>query len=99
LVTFGAPLRKLYGWAFPYYFADEVLRQLVDDDSRTRVLAWHNYHYDTDYIGGPVFEEQPPAGEVDKPLPDPQTSWYIYGQPPPALGRHSGYWADPEMNT
>lgn len=99
LVTFGAPLRKLYGWAFPYYFANEVLRQLVDDDSRTRVLAWRNYHYDTDYIGGPVFEEQPPAGEVDKPLPDPRTSWYIYGQPPPALGRHSGYWADPQMWT
>jgi hypothetical protein len=97
LVTFGAPLRKLYGWAFPSYFGDAVLRQLVDGDSRTRAIVWHNYHYDTDYIGGPVFGEQPPAGQVDRPLPDPQTRWYIYGQPRPALGRHSGYWADPEM--
>ena len=96
LVTFGSPLRKLYGWAFPYYFADTVLRQLMDKSSRTRVLAWHNYHYLTDFIGGPALDERPPA-DVDKPLPDPQTSWYIYGQPPPALGRHSGYWADPEV--
>jgi hypothetical protein len=96
LVTFGSPLRKLYGWAFPYYFADTVLRQLVKPTSRARVLAWHNYHYDTDYIGGPVFDGQAPA-DVDHPLPDPQMSWYIWGQPPPALGRHSGYWADPGM--
>jgi hypothetical protein len=96
LVTFGAPLRKLYGWAFPYYFADDVLCQLADPDSRTRVLAWHNYYYDTDYIGGPAFDRQGAAG-VDKQLPDPQMSWYIWGQPPPALGRHSGYWADLAM--
>jgi hypothetical protein len=98
LVTFGAPLRKLYGWAFPYYFADDMLRRLTGEGSRTRVVAWHNYYYETDYIGGPVLDGQG-AGDVDTQLPDPRMSWYIWGQPPPALGRHSGYWADPAMWT
>lgn len=94
LATFGAPLRKLYGWAFPYYFRDEVLRELAEP-AKTHLAAWRNYYYLTDYIGGAALEA--PAPEVDKELLDPSTSWMIYGQPPPVTGRHSGYWNDPVM--
>jgi hypothetical protein len=96
LVTFGAPLRTLYGWAFPAYFGDEVLRRLVPARSTgTAVCAWRNFYYRTDYIGADVLAE-PPCG-VDTELPDPPTHWYVFGQPPPAVRRHSGYWSDPAV--
>ncbi|MFC7240902.1 hypothetical protein ACFQO7_00280 [Catellatospora aurea] len=91
LVTFGSPLRTLYGWAFPAYFTDSVLRSL-----EPRLLAWRNFHYDTDYIGGAALAAQP-ASTVDVLLPDPETCWYIYGQPLPLARRHTGYWDDPAV--
>ncbi len=108
LVTFGSPLRTLYGWAFPAYFGDEVLRQLMPSGSAAppaaatgpagarSVYAWRNFYYQTDYIGGAVLAAAPPA-DVDAELPDPITSWYIFGQPVPPVTRHSGYWADPAV--
>jgi hypothetical protein len=88
LVTFGSPLGKLYGWAFPAYFGPSILATL-----KTRVWRWHNYFYDSDAIGGPV-AAAPDANSSDVRLLDPPTPWYIYGQDPPKLGGHSGYWAD-----
>ncbi|MDG4829138.1 hypothetical protein O7627_07440 [Solwaraspora sp. WMMD1047] len=98
LVTFGSPLRTLYGWAFPAYFNDDVLRRLVSPEagSGTQVYAWRNFYYQTDYIGGPVLGGEP-TSEVDVELPDPATCWHIFGQAKPAPTRHSGYWADPAM--
>ncbi|WP_329107840.1 hypothetical protein OG792_05205 [Micromonospora sp. NBC_01699] len=107
-VTFGSPLRTLYGWAFPAYFDDAVLHRLDPSDgtSTAAVREWRNFYYLTDYIGGPVLAPTPTIGTgtttgsarpVDVELPDPQTSWYIYGQPEPVAGRHSGYWADPTV--
>ena len=49
LVTFGCPLTKLYGWAFPSYFGLDRLCP--------RVWRWHNFYYQTDYIGGHVFRD------------------------------------------
>lgn len=98
LVTFGSPLRTLYGWAFPAYFDEAVLRRLAPPDGAVAVHEWRNFYYLTDYIGGPVLApETGGAGEVDVELPDPRTSWHIYGQPEPAPGRHSGYWSDPAV--
>lgn len=91
LVTFGSPLRTLYGWAFPAYFSDGVLRTL---ESRTQ--TWRNFYYDTDYIGGAALTATP-AAPVDVILPDPETCWYIYGQPQPLARRHTGYWDDPAV--
>nr|MDT0662277.1 hypothetical protein [Micromonospora sp. DSM 115978] len=96
LVTFGSPLRTLYGWAFPAYFNDDVLRRLVSADDGSPVYAWRNFSYRTDYIGGPVLGG-PASTEVDVELPDPPTCWHIFGQPKPAPTRHSGYWSDPAM--
>lgn len=91
VVTFGSPLRKLYGWAFPAYFDDGTL-----DRGRQRMWAWRNFHYDTDYIGGPVLADTA-TNKVDQRLDDPPTSWYVFGQQSPPLGRHSGYWIDPQV--
>jgi hypothetical protein len=91
LVTFGCPLSKLYGWAFPAYFGPETMADLESKTSQ-----WRNFYYATDYIGGRV------AGTnevVNHELTDPPTTWYIYGQNPPMLGRHSGYWTDPRLWT
>ncbi|MFI6758930.1 hypothetical protein ACIBF5_07270 [Micromonospora sp. NPDC050417] len=105
LVTFGSPLRTLYGWAFPAYFDDRVLRQLAPSagtagtDRTAGVYEWRNFYYLTDYIGGAVLAPGPGAAAqpVDVELPDPRTSWHIYGQPEPVPGRHSGYWSDPTV--
>ncbi|MBY8870382.1 hypothetical protein K7640_00810 [Micromonospora sp. PLK6-60] len=86
LVTFGSPVTKLYGWAFPAYFGPDALGA-----DRPRTWRWRNFWYPTDYIGGPVLADS--AG-VDEALTDPPTCWYVYGQDPPVLGRHSGYWGD-----
>ncbi|MER5335280.1 hypothetical protein [Micromonospora sp. NPDC002717] len=91
LVTFGSPLTKLYAWGFPAYFADGALGA-----DRPTVWRWRNFYYETDFIGGPIFPDDP-ANEVDQMLTDPPTAWYVHGQQPPVLGRHSGYWTDPRV--
>ena len=83
LVTFGSPLTKLYGWAFPAYIHGEVL---------DRLRAWRNFSYPTDYIGGPIGRDG-----VDVALPDPGTAWYVAGEPMPGMRRHTGYWSDEAM--
>ena len=90
LVTFGSPLGKLYRWGFPSWVDDDVLAGLAGPDT-----AWVNLHYATDYIGGPVFRSA--AAGVDRRLPDPRTCSYVYGQPLPPVGAHSGYWRDPAV--
>ena len=87
-MTFGSPVTKLYGWAFPAYFGSDAL-----SPDRPRTWRWCNFFYGTDPIGGPIFPDHPSAG-VDQVLSDPPSAWYVYGQEPPVLGRHSGYWID-----
>ncbi|SNR85501.1 hypothetical protein [Blastococcus mobilis] len=93
LVTFGSPLRTLYSWAFPAYFNSTVLSRLRPATaSGTGIRAWRNLYYQTDYIGREIG-----TAAADQELPDPITCWYVYGQPEPAPGRHSGYWTDPKV--
>jgi hypothetical protein len=98
LITFGSPAGKLYAWAFPAYVATELLTPLAPGGGG-HVRDWLNFYYPTDPIAGPVAGQMPsPASDlVDKPLPDPADSWYVYGQPRPAPQGHSGYWADPRV--
>jgi hypothetical protein len=98
LITFGSPAGKLYAWAFPAYITTEMLTPLAPGGGG-HVHDWLNIYYPTDPIAGAVAGQMPsPASDlVDKPLPDPAESWYIYGQPLPAPQGHSGYWADPRV--
>jgi len=104
LVTFGAPLRKLYGQAFPAYWSVERIKQLsrpnqslvlglTDGSSQSSSISrWTNVYYLTDYIGGAV-----DVGGVDRRLPDPAHRFYVYGQPPDKVMSHTGYWNDPKF--
>ncbi|RZS89902.1 hypothetical protein EV189_1681 [Motilibacter rhizosphaerae] len=84
LATFGSPLVRLYAWAFPAYVSPAVLATLDQGLS-----GWRNFCYASDMIGGPVH-----VPSVDVALPDPQSCWHRYGQPPPPPLGHSGYWQD-----
>jgi hypothetical protein len=92
LVTFGAPLKKLYHWAFPAYLPAAHFDSLNQGAAGGDVL-WRNVFYPTDYIGGPCDES------ADERLSDPPTSLYVYGQPAPAVLTHTGYWRDPRFWT
>jgi hypothetical protein len=93
LATFGCPAIKLYGWAFPAYMRDRVLALLAPGGDG-HVAGWSNFWYATDPIGARVGIDG-----VDVPLPDPAESYFVYGEPPPSPGAHSGYWADQRVWT
>lgn len=92
LVTFGSPLMSLYGWAFPAYLNGRVFDLLAGVGEASPVRCWRNFSYQTDYIGGPIGRDR-----VDVPLPDPETAWYVAGEPMPKMRRHTGYWSDAAM--
>jgi hypothetical protein len=97
LVTYGAPLTRLYRRAFPAYFGDAMFAELYDDVGAADA-RWRNFHRRTDLIGGPVFTGPDAAhGDADQCLLDPDTSWYVPRDPLPAVRGHSGYMHDPCM--
>ncbi|WP_377272528.1 hypothetical protein [Peterkaempfera sp. SMS 1(5)a] len=75
LLTYGSPLRRLYGRFFPAYMATEDLVRL-----RSHVPAWRNLYRCTDPIGGPV--EVPPAGSEEPVDAPPFTDPLSYGRTP-----------------
>ncbi|MFJ6938802.1 hypothetical protein [Streptomyces sp. NPDC101132] len=92
LLTYGSPLRRLYGRWFPAHFGPGPLTDLHGAIGR-----WRNLWRATDPIGGPVGYEASGPERVDRgPLKDP----LAYGRtadhplPAPLLG-HSDYQADP----
>jgi hypothetical protein len=94
LLTYGSPLRRLYGRWFPAYFGDGALAAL---DEETH--AWRNLWRLTDPIGGPVRPTSPdgrPSGVDRKPLKDPLAFERTPEHPlPAAINAHSDYQADP----
>jgi hypothetical protein len=103
LITYGAPLHRLYGRLFPAFFGADALGDagafLIQARQDTYTSAdrsrwpWRNLYRTSDPIGGPVF---PPSGcaDVDRLLIDP-----VFAKSPgdnsypPTLG-HSGYLDD-----
>jgi hypothetical protein len=101
LVTYGAPLTRLYRRAFPAYVGGGTfagLHQTLGQPADGTPARWRNFHRDTDLIGGPVFTETDRLDDGgDQRLLDPPTSRYVPEEPmPPVLG-HSGYMKDPAM--
>lgn len=88
LLTFGSPLRRLYGRYFPAYFGDDTLRSV----ERATGSRWINLWAPSDPIGGWVLDDAAQAA-VDRKLTDP-TSLQANpdGTYPPICG-HSGYMA------
>jgi len=97
LVTYGAPLTRLYRRAFPAYFGDRLFTELYETVG-TPASRWRNFYRRTDLIGGRVFTGPDGGhGDADVCLRDPSTRWYVPRDPePPVLG-HSGYMADESM--
>ena len=60
------------------------------DPKAAKPLGWRSAKSDFDQEGWTI------AHAFDN---DPATAWYVYGQDPPTLGRHSGYWIDPAVWT
>lgn len=100
LVTYGAPLQRLYGRLFPHFFGREVLTG-VDTLLGGR---WVNLYRRSDPIGGPVL-----VGDADVPLddattpplrPDRRLHDPTFGRDPyafryPKAYGHSNYFHDP----
>jgi hypothetical protein len=98
LVTYGAPLARLYRRAFPAYFGGGMFAELHGKVGAAG-SRWRNFHRKTDLIGGPVFigSDTLPDGDGDRCLLDPSTSRYVPRDPmPPVLG-HSSYMLDLSM--
>ena len=99
LVTYGAPLTRLYRRAFPAYFGDGIFAELYER-AGTTASRWRNFYRETDLIGGQVFTG--PDGrhdDADVCLRDPSTKWYVPRDPEPAVLGHSGYMADESMDS
>jgi hypothetical protein len=70
LLTFGCPLTTLYGQAFPAYFGEAAITDLLRRLS-AGPAGWRNLYRRTDPIGGPVIGRGHP--DVDEELADPAT--------------------------
>jgi len=98
LVTYGAPLTRLYRRAFPAYFGDGMFAELYDDIGAPDA-GWRNFHRKTDLIGGRVFTGPDTSRrDADECLLDPYTKWYARRDPLPSVLGHSGYMRDPFMH-
>ena len=97
LVTYGAPLTRLYRRAFPAYFSDGMFAELYDDVGAPDT-GWRNFHRKTDLIGDRVFTGPDDVhSDADQGLLDPYTNWYARRDPLPQVLGHSSYMRDPFM--
>ncbi|MFE9655007.1 hypothetical protein [Micromonospora sp. NPDC006431] len=101
LLTYGSPLRRLYGHLMPAYFGEDVLQEVGE-----RVgWRWRNLWRNTDPISGAIFSTHHPgqapavggpAGQVDVRLRDPRA---VTVPPmdtvPPPIEAHWPYHTDP----
>jgi hypothetical protein len=97
LLTLAAPLRRLYGRAFPAYFGTaqlEVLRSRLTAGDKVR---WINVVRRSDYIGGWALQDPAMAGAVlDREIFDPPVLWADADPAPPPMHLHSDWFADPQ---
>jgi hypothetical protein len=99
LLTLAAPIRRLYGRAFPVYFGPDQLAKLHGALTRDGVVRWRNLVRRSDYIGGWAFApELRPADSalVDRVVYDPPVLWGKHDPSPPATHRHSDFFPDPQ---
>ncbi|GAA1734698.1 hypothetical protein [Luedemannella helvata] len=90
LLTYGSPLRRLYGRAFPAYFHDGVFEEISGalDHGQPR---WVNLWRRTDAIGGPVAPGGRDVRVVDPIAFDPPPGDRV----PPVIAGHFDYQLSP----
>ncbi len=91
LLTHGSPLGRLYTRFFDRYFDETTLRHLATSLSEGGRIGWINLYRPTDFIGGPIFEANPPPGFVGIRQLDPETLTIVLGEPLPQPMVHFGY--------
>ncbi|MGY1620122.1 hypothetical protein ACI797_25570 [Geodermatophilus sp. SYSU D00691] len=100
LLTLAAPVRRLYGRAFPAYFGAEQIERLEGALTDDGVVRWHNLVRLSDYIGGWVRRDPyDPDGArpgIDSAIVDPPVLWTDDNPSPPPAHLHSDWFQDPQ---
>lgn len=99
LLTLAAPIRRLYGRAFPAYFGPDQLGRLRDALTDGGIVRWRNVVRRSDYIGGWAFDPaRCPTDNalVDRVVYDPPVLWGRHDPSPPPAHRHSDFFPDPQ---
>ncbi len=100
LLTLAAPIRRLYGRAFPAYFAPDQLASVHEYLTDGGVVRWCNLVRRSDYIGGYAFDPAARPDDhalVDRYIYDPPALWDSANDPsPPAMHLHSDWFPDPQ---
>ncbi|MCW3843504.1 hypothetical protein ONA70_25700 [Micromonospora yasonensis] len=101
LLTYGSPLRRLYGHLMPAYFGDDAMREIGERIG----WRWRNLWRNTDPVGGGIFSTHRPgdppavsgpAGQVDVRLRDPRSVTIPpLDTVPPPIEAHWPYHTDP----
>jgi len=108
LLTLAAPVRRLYGRAFPAYFGAPQLDILQQQLTHDGDVWWRNTVRRSDYIGGWVMRPIPPpvtgaakpdlARQIDHEINDPPVLWADDDPTPPPAHRHSDMFPDPQAH-
>lgn len=101
LLLLAAPVRRLYGRAFPACFGPAALRRLEEHlTTESAQVRWRTLVRRSDYVGAGAFDARTCPDDhaaVDRPILDPPALWPDSDPSPPPTHRHSDLFSDPQI--